>query len=139
MRLRYQSEPRDLVKRRFGLFPPDTRVFNPEVGVVAFTPVGHAVRVEELNAKVEDAHPAVLVEVPDQLVLQAFWVALLQRTCQIVRRRYCRVLDNIDRAMTKWHVAPVTQLLVRSDLLADLQFCQCQDPQHSQLVLERQR
>src|SRR6267154_4489911 len=115
MRLRYQGEPRDLMKRRFGFFPLDTCVLNPEVGVVAFTPVGHAVRFEELNAKVEDAHPAVLVEVPDQLVLQAFWVALLQRPRQIVRRRYCRVLDNIDRPMTKWHIAPIAQLLIRSD------------------------
>ena len=71
------------MKRRFRFLPLDTRIFNPEVGVVALTPIGHLAGVEELDGKVEAAHPAILVEVPDQLVLQAFRVALLQGTRQI--------------------------------------------------------
>src|SRR5580658_4912828 len=91
LRLREQGQPRDRVERRFCFLPLDARVFNPEVGVVALAPIGHPVGVEQLDAKVETAHPAVFVEVPDQLILQAFWVILLQRTRQIVRRGNCRV------------------------------------------------
>ena len=87
VRLWKQSEPSDLVKRRFCLFPLDARVFNPEVGVVALAPIGHLAGVEQLDAKVEAAHPPVFIEVPDQLILQPFRVAFLQRTRQIVRQK----------------------------------------------------
>jgi hypothetical protein len=48
----------------------ETRVFDPEVGVPTLAPIGHPVGVEELESKVEAAHLAIFVEVPDQLALQ---------------------------------------------------------------------
>ena len=65
--------------------PFDTRVLDPEIGVVMLAPIGHGVGVEELDSKVEAGHLAIFIEVPDQLVLQAFRVTSLQRTRRIVR------------------------------------------------------
>jgi hypothetical protein len=59
------------VERRFRFAPLHARVFDPEIGVATFAPVGHPFDVEELEAKVEDTHLAIFLDVPDQLILQA--------------------------------------------------------------------
>ena len=66
------------MERRLRLVPLKARVLDPEVGVVALAPIRHSLRVDELDAEVEAAHLAVLVEVPDQFVLQAVRVTFLQ-------------------------------------------------------------
>src|ERR1700687_383596 len=108
------------MERRFRFLPVETCVFDPEAGVMKLAPIGHRVRVQELDCEVEATHPAVFLEVPDKLVLQGVRVASLQRTRWIVRKWRGRILDNIDRSVTERYVAPVTKLLIWFDFLVRL-------------------
>jgi hypothetical protein len=65
LRLRQQREPRDRVEGCFRFAPLDAGVFDPEAGIPVLAPIGHPVDVEELDPKVEAAHVAILLEVPD--------------------------------------------------------------------------
>jgi hypothetical protein len=38
-------------ERSFGFVPLDTRIFDPEVGVPAPAPIGHPIRIQELDSK----------------------------------------------------------------------------------------
>jgi hypothetical protein len=86
--------PSDRVKRYLHLVPLDTRIFDPEVGVVSPAPIGHGVNAEELLSKIQGAHLAIFLEVPGQLVLQGVRVTSLQRTRRIVWRRVAEYLTT---------------------------------------------
>ena len=58
------------MERGLRFVPLDTGVFDPEVRVLTLAPIGHPVSIEELHSKIESAHLAVFLEVPNQLVLQ---------------------------------------------------------------------
>src|SRR5271155_26718 len=109
------------MERCFRFVPLDTRIFDPEVGILTLTPIGHPIGVEQLESKSESAYPAVFGEVPDQLVLHGIWITALQWTRRIVRKWYCGLLHHLDRSVTKRHVAPIAQLLIRFDFLAGLE------------------
>ena len=82
-----EGEAGDVVEGCFGFVPLDAGVFDPEAGVVGLAPVGHFGGVEELDSEVEAAHLVVLLEVPDEFVLEAVGVALLQGARWIVGGR----------------------------------------------------
>src|SRR2546430_1509736 len=136
--MRQESKPRDRVEGRFGFVPLDARVFDPEVGIAKLAPICHRVGVEELNCKIEAAHPSIFLQVPDELVLQAFRIVFLQRPCRVIRARYGGKLHDIRRSVAKWYGAPVAQLLVGLDGLVRLYLCQSECSRHSQLVPEGQ-
>src|SRR6266542_3368093 len=137
LRLRQEGKACYRVERRFCFVPLDTRVFDPEGGVQMLAPIGHPFGVEKLDSKVEAAHLAIFVDVPDQLVLQAVRVTPLQRARRIARERSQRLLYYVDRSVAKRYGAPVAQLLIRLDRLVCLQLCQREGSQHFQLVIER--
>jgi hypothetical protein len=95
-----------------------TTYYQCQYGVPTLAPIGHFVGVEELESKIKAAHLDIFFQVPDQLVLQGVRVTPLQRPRWIVRRRYSRMLHNIDRSVTKRYGAPIAQLLIRLDCLA---------------------
>ena len=98
MGTRQESKPGDIVDWCFRFFPFDTGIFDPEAGVMMFAPVGHSVRVEELNSKVEAAHLSVFLHVSDQFILKAVRITPLQGPRRIVRGRYSRILHDVDLA-----------------------------------------
>jgi hypothetical protein len=49
----------------FRFAPLDAGVFDPEAGIATLAPIRHLVGIEELDPKVEAAHPAIFLEVPD--------------------------------------------------------------------------
>jgi hypothetical protein len=65
LRIRQQGKPGDGVEGCFGFIPLDAGVLDPEAGVPMLTPICHLVGVEKLNSKIETAHLAILLEVPD--------------------------------------------------------------------------
>jgi hypothetical protein len=71
-----KSQAANIVERRSGFFPFDAGIFDPKAGVVMLAPVGHPADVEELNTKVERAHPGIFLHVSDEFVLKAVRVAL---------------------------------------------------------------
>src|SRR5579863_4865895 len=113
MRISYKRKPTDRVERSLLFVPLDTGVFNPEVSIATFAPVSHRLSVKKLDSEVEAAHLTVFLEVPDQLVMQGIWIILLQRTRRIVRRGHSRMLNNINRTVTKRHGAPIAKLRIR--------------------------
>src|SRR5450631_1452056 len=77
LRVRQKSKPCDRVEGRFRFVPLDACVFDPEIGVTSLAPICHFAGVEKLNGKVEPAHLAIFLEVPQQFFLQALRLAFL--------------------------------------------------------------
>lgn len=123
VRFRQKSKPCHRVEGCFDFIPIETRIFDPEVGVVKLAPISHLAGVEKLESKFEGAGFAVFIEVPDQLVLQAIRISCLQGMCSIVRGWGDALLHNLDRSVTKRHSAPITELLIRFDGLVRLYLC----------------
>src|SRR5260370_35293891 len=108
-----KSKSGDIVESRFRLLPFNAGIFNPKAGVVMFATIGHPFRVQELNSEVETAHLCIFLYMSDEFVLEAVRVALLQRPRQIVGGRSSLKLNDVDRPVTKGHITPVAQLLIR--------------------------
>ena len=136
LRLGRECQPRNRVKWRLCFLPHDACILYPEISVVMLAPIGHLLRIQELDTEIEAADLAVLVHVTNEFVLQSFRVLLLQRLRRVGAGWSSRKLHDVNRPVPERHVAPIAKLLVRLDGLARLHLRQKDRPEGFQLVLE---